>query len=267
MRRVLLIFTLLLTACCPLLSVSAQDTIARNGGSVKVNGDGSVTVTVKSGKTFKLTPQASLPESCSDGQLEFQTAVGLQQCVSGAWQSPGADLSGYVQSSRTINSHPLSADVTISKADVNLGSADNTSDANKPVSTAQQTALNAKLNAANPAFTGTLSGPRVVTPSVALTDASTIATDASLGNYFRVTLGGNRTLGNPTNASDGQRIIFEFIQDGTGSRTLAYDTKFAFGTDITAATLTTTINKRDFLTVIYNSTADKFYVVGFVKGY
>lgn len=37
-------------------------------------------------------------------------------------------------------------DVTLAKADVGLGNVDNTSDANKPVSNATQTALNAKLN-------------------------------------------------------------------------------------------------------------------------
>lgn len=123
------------------------------------------------------------------------------------------------------------------------------------------------VRAGGPTFTGTVTVARIIQSVVALTDASTIAVDASLGNKFRVTLGGNRTLGNPTNATDGQTLTFEIIQDGTGSRTLAYDTKFAFGTDITGATLTTTLNKRDFLTVQYNSTADKFYVVGFVKGY
>jgi len=45
--------------------------------------------------------------------------------------------------------------VTLTKADVGLGNVDNTSDANKPVSTAQQTALNAKENSANKATTMT----------------------------------------------------------------------------------------------------------------
>ncbi|HEY9351618.1 MAG TPA: hypothetical protein VIP28_00145, partial [Nocardioides sp.] len=43
--------------------------------------------------------------------------------------------------------------VTLSKADVGLTNADNTSDANKPVSTATQTALNLKANSASPALT------------------------------------------------------------------------------------------------------------------
>jgi len=45
-----------------------------------------------------------------------------------------------------------------SKTDIGLGNVDNTSDANKPVSTATQTALNLKANIASPTFTGTVSG-------------------------------------------------------------------------------------------------------------
>jgi hypothetical protein len=41
---------------------------------------------------------------------------------------------------------------------VGLGSVDNTADTDKPVSTAQQTALNLKANIADPTFTGTVSG-------------------------------------------------------------------------------------------------------------
>lgn len=43
--------------------------------------------------------------------------------------------------------------VTLNKTDVGLGNADNTSDENKPVSTAQQTALNGKLDKQSTAFT------------------------------------------------------------------------------------------------------------------
>lgn len=43
----------------------------------------------------------------------------------------------------------------LTKSSVGLANVDNTSDVNKPVSTAQQTALNLKANSANPVFTGT----------------------------------------------------------------------------------------------------------------
>src|SRR5271154_7003339 len=52
-----------------------------------------------------------------------------------------------------------------------------------------------------------------VAPAVVnLTDATTIAVDASLGNDFRVTIGGNRTMGDPANPSNGQEIIFQVTQ-------------------------------------------------------
>jgi hypothetical protein len=44
------------------------------------------------------------------------------------------------------------------KSDLSLSNVDNTSDANKPVSTAQQTALDLKANLAGPTFTGTVGG-------------------------------------------------------------------------------------------------------------
>ena len=81
---------------------------------------------------------------------------------------------------------------------------------------------------------------------VALTDAATVAVDLSLGNNFTVTLAGNRTLGAPTNVTAGQSGVIVVTQDGTGSRTLAYNSvyKFAGGT---APTLTTTASAVDVL--------------------
>lgn len=102
---------------------------------------------------------------------------------------------------------------------------------------------------------------------VALTPGATVSTDASLGTRFRWTAAQNFTLANPTNAHNGQLLLWCIIQDGTGSRTITFDTKFAFGTDITGVTLTTSANKRDFIGAVYDSTADKFYIISVVKGY
>jgi hypothetical protein len=49
--------------------------------------------------------------------------------------------------------------LSLVKGDVGLGNVDNTSDANKPVSTATQTALDLKANLASPTFTGTVTVP------------------------------------------------------------------------------------------------------------
>jgi hypothetical protein len=104
-------------------------------------------------------------------------------------------------------------------------------------------------------------------PPVALADAATIATNAALGNHFRVTLGGSRTLGNPTNPTDGQKVVWEIIQDGSGSHTITLDTNFALGTTISSITLSTGAGKRDFLGAVYNASAGKWYVIAFTAGY
>ncbi len=57
-----------------------------------------------------------------------------------------ATLDAKTDKTITVNGQPLSANVTVTKSDIGLGSADNTSDANKPVSIAQQTALDLKAN-------------------------------------------------------------------------------------------------------------------------
>lgn len=48
--------------------------------------------------------------------------------------------------SYTVNGKKILTNPTLSKADVGLGNVDNTSDANKPISTATQTALNQKVD-------------------------------------------------------------------------------------------------------------------------
>lgn len=120
------------------------------------------------------------------------------------------------------------------------------------------------------ALNGTYPNPALdVVPwaPVALTDAATIAIDASLGNHFRVTLSANRTLGAPTNPTDGQRILVEVAQDATGGRTLAYNAVYAFGTDVTSPTLTTTASKVDYLGFVYSSAAVKWRCLAVAKGY
>jgi hypothetical protein len=67
---------------------------------------------------------------------------------------------------------------------------------------------------------------------VSLTDAATIAVDMATFINATVTLGGNRTLGAPSNPKVGQSGTIYIVQDGTGSRTLAFHAnyKFAGGT-------------------------------------
>ena len=74
----------------------------------------------------------------------------------------------------------------------------------------------------------------------------TITLDFGSSNNFQMTLTGTSTLGAPTNASGGQSGTIFILQDGTGSRTLAYNAVFAFAGG-TAPTLTTAASGQDAL--------------------
>jgi hypothetical protein len=59
---------------------------------------------------------------------------------------------------KTLTSPVINTPTGITKSDVGLANVDNTTDANKPISTATQTALDLKAPIASPTFTGTVSG-------------------------------------------------------------------------------------------------------------
>ena len=101
---------------------------------------------------------------------------------------------------------------------------------------------------ANTAFTNTNQSFSVAQRGsiTALTDGATITPNFNNANNFSVTLGGNRTLANPTNLTAGQSGVIVITQDGTGSRTLAYGSNFKFPGG-TAPTLTTTASAVDVL--------------------
>ena len=98
-------------------------------------------------------------------------------------------------------------------------------------------------------------GGAAIADLVTLTDGANIATDLNTGQNFVVTLGGNRTLDNPTNCVAGQVGSIFIVQDGTGSRTLAYGTSWDFP-DGTAPTLSTSINSADRLDYIVFTSTD-----------
>jgi hypothetical protein len=89
---------------------------------------------------------------------------------------------------------------------------------------------------------------------VALTDGATITPDFAAGNNFSVTLGGNRTLANPTNQTAGQSGVIVVTQDGTGGRTLAFGSNWKFPGG-TAPTLTTTAAAVDVIAYYVESSS------------
>ncbi len=81
----------------------------------------------------------------------------------------------------------------------------------------------------------------------ALTDGATVNWNTALGQAASLTIGGNRTLGAPTNLRAGSTYILAVTQDGTGSRTLAYNAVFKWPSGI-APVLSTAAGAKDLLT-------------------
>jgi hypothetical protein len=95
-------------------------------------------------------------------------------------------------------------------------------------------------------------------PQATLTDGASIAWNLNTQQAGIVTLGGNRTLANPTNMQAGSTYTLIVKQDATGSRTLAYGSNYKWPGG-TTPTLTAGANGVDILTFI--SDGSKMYGV------
>lgn len=128
----------------------------------------------------------------------------------------------------------------VSKTDVGLGNADNTSDANKPVSTATQAALDAKA-------------PKTPTVGTGLGTTGTVDLDLAAldGTVQWIVATGNITFTTSNRAAGrGVRI---FIDAGASGRTLAYPAWIAHGSALPTSLAS---GKRLALTILSLGTTD-----------
>jgi hypothetical protein len=99
-----------------------------------------------------------------------------------------------------------------------------------------------------------------------VTYSATMAIDAASVTKKHITLGGNGTISNPTNPSDGRVLIFRLRQDGSGNRVPVWDTKYRFRGDLATVTLSTGANIIDRVGFEYDSTDDRWDCISFIKG-
>lgn len=136
-------------------------------------------------------------------QIAYSTLSGLPTLGSAAAAATGDfEAAGAVSTHNAVTTaHGISAfgatlvddvDAATARTTLDLGNVDNTSDAGKPVSTAQQTALNLKANLASPTFTGTVSGitaAMVGAPSGSGTSTGTNTGDSATPAETTTTIG------------------------------------------------------------------------------
>jgi len=106
-----------------------------------------------------------------------------------------------------------------------------------------------------------------VSPAVvSLTDGATISVNASLGNDFRVTITGQRSMSNPSNPVNGQRITFQISQGAGGSHTLTWGSAYNFGAAV-APTLSANAGETDVFGFIYNAAKAGWLCTGWALGF
>lgn len=165
------------------------------------------------------------------------------------------DLSALALKATTVNGHALSGNVTVSASDVGLGNVDNTSDANKPVSSATTTALGLKVTA-NASITGATK-TKITYDAKGLVTAGADATTADIAdssNKRYVSDANLTTIGNQSNTNTGDETAAT-IKTKLGITTLSgSNTGDQTSVSGNAGTVTTNANLTGPITSVGNAT-------------
>lgn len=135
-------------------------------------------------------------------------------------------IQGQIDAKAPLNAPTFTGTVSgITKSMVGLGNVDNTSDANKPVSTATQTALDLKANLAGPTFTGTvnaanltLSGNLTVNGTTTTVNASNLVISDPLIYLGEGNSGNTSDLGFVANFNDGTYQHAGLVRDSSDGK-------------------------------------------------
>lgn len=154
--------------------------------------------------------------------------------------------------------------ITLNKSDIDLSNVDNTSDSNKPISIATQTALNSKYDSSNPSNYINQSGAR---SSISLTN-----TGSGIATYNSTT----GVLNIPTPTTVKRQLTYSGTTDASGNYTVVFGTPFSvapniqqnlIGGNALQGTLVTNISTTGFTIQAYTrSTVSSLPVIGTLTG-
>lgn len=179
----------------------------------------------KADKTTSVTAGAGLT---GGGDLSASRTLAANFGTTGGTIAEGNDsrLTAASTAVQSVNGH-TGTSVSVTAGDIGLSNVDNTSDTNKPVSTATQTALNAKADktTALSAGTGLTGGGDLSTNRTISANFGTTAGTIAQGNDSRITGAEQTANKNQTNGYAGldgsTKVAFSQLPTGTTGSTVA----------------------------------------------
>lgn len=243
-------------AASALTAVNAPGTSATSSTSNSV-GTGSKTWTIQTGKAFAIGQYVVIADDAAPatnymlgritahnsgtGSLTVSVATSAGSGTKTAWTiSLASDPAGAVSTSRQVLAGGIAT-----------GGGALTGDVTITVTKAAGTDLLAGSDDAK-AVTS-----KAVKDSVAfgtITDGATVTLDLAVNVNYTWTIGGNRTLANPSNMVVGMRGTIRITQDGTGNRTLSFGSKWKKpGGSIALSTAAGAIDRLDFQVIDANT--------------
>ena len=239
------------------LDMNGQDIVTTSNADIELAPNGTGHVTVK-GNTNSGAIQFNC-ESNSHGQIVI--AQPHSAAVTNTLTLPAGSSSTLVSlistdtlTNKTLTSPKINEDVVCSATATELNKLDGATVTTAEINYNDIATLG--TSAASKTLTADANNLSKITGAIYIEEATltfdaTQDWDVRASPVAKVTLTNNVTFDAPTNPTTGQFISIVCIQDGTGSRTIAWNAVFEFASD-TAPTATTTANLGDMFNFRYN---------------